>query len=63
MTLVTLERLLSIEGVVEILMGCTFLREYNLSASLCSAPPLDKGRLWGAHFQGSPCQGELARSA
>ena len=61
--LVALERLLSIEGTGEILMDVTFLRWNNLSASLCSAPPLDKGRLWGAHVQGSPCQGELARSA
>ena len=30
----------------------------NLSASLRSAPPLDKGRLFLARTQGSPCQGE-----
>ena len=49
---------------------------HNLSASLRSAPPLDKGRLFRPHprlplsrggfsarTQGSPCQGELARSA
>ena len=41
--LVALERLPAIEGAVEILMRVTFLREYNLSASLCSAPPLVKG--------------------
>ena len=61
--LVALEPLLSIEGALEIQINFTFLRGNNLSASLCSAPPLHKGRLWGAHFQGSPCQGELARSA
>ena len=46
--LVALEQLPSIEGAVEILTRVAFLREYNLSASLRSAPPLDKGRLWGA---------------
>ena len=61
--LVAVERLPSIEGALETLMGFTFLRGSNLSASLCSAPPLHKGRLMGCVFQGSPCQGELARSA
>ena len=31
---------------MEIRMDFTFLRGNNLSASLCSAPPLVKGRLW-----------------
>ena len=61
--LVAVERLPSIEGAVEIFMDVTFSRGDNLSASLRSAPPLDKGRLMGFAFQCSPCQGELARRA
>ena len=37
----------------------TFRTRSNLSASLRSAPPLHKGRLFYARTQGSPCQGEL----
>ena len=39
---------------MEIRMDFTFLRGNNLSASLCSAPPLDKGRRYGVRIPRLP---------